>query len=547
MPASKCFVPGCKSGYKTCSTTSCFFQPPRNPVLFKKWQQAIPRADRLLSQKDKVCEHHFSQDLVEKTYKINVGGTITEVERGRAKLDPDAVPRLFPNLPKYLSKEVNMKRKRRASPVSVAPKRVRCEQDIIIKQVGVHELTEDSEEPVSFIKLHQLSSSICPASWTVCASDDCISFCKLGIVNGQGRVIRSVSVSSDLKMEFFYKEHLATVPDVSSVLHISQLTSVFQIVEDLHECPGNAEEWLRMAVSKSRIAVFVGNTWRHTSCTWLTNQKRCQPCSHFRRVLQTAAARQRVNQKKRSRARVQRLRAVHSLRKRVDVFRSLSLHLKKSLTTVSSKKLDDVLTTLPANQQLAVKHCFRQIQAKSARGMRYDHKWILACILLRIKSPKAYEHLREHSFLTLPAKRTLARYIDVIRVETGISEDAIKLVKQRVTSPAERHGLLMFDEVKLREGIKFNTGSMEFEGLVDFSEFQSNKNNRLPADTGLVFMYRPIMGGWVQSVGMYLSKGPTPSSVLSKILLKLLLALESHGLWVGALLFSTIVNCLLYL
>ena len=93
----------------------------------------------------------------------------------------------------------------------------------------------------------------------------------------------------------------------------------------------------------------------------------------------------------------------------------------------------------------------------------------------------------------------------------------------------------MFDEVKLREGIKFNTSSMEFEGLVDFSEFKCFKNDKLPADTGLVFMYRPILGGWVQSVGMYLSKGPTPSSVLSKILLKLIIALESHGLRVNAL------------
>jgi len=52
------------------------------------------------------------------------------------------------------------------------------------------------------------------------------------------------------------------------------------------------------------------------------------------------------------------------------------------------------------------------------------------------------------------------------------------------------------------------------------------------ADTGLVFMYRPIRDGWVQTVGLFLSKGPTPASVLSKLILKLIIALESHGLWV---------------
>jgi hypothetical protein len=164
--------------------------------------------------------------------------------------------------------------------------------------------------------------------------------------------------------------------------------------------------------------------------------------------------------------------------------------------------------------------------------MRYDHRWILACILLRIKSPKAYEHLREHCFLSLPTRRTLGRYIDVVHAETGIAEDVIKLISQRVNSVAERRGVLMFDEVKLREGIRFNSKLMEFVGLVDFSEFHDNKNHNLPADTGLVFMYWPVMGQWVQSVGMLLSRVATPASVLSKILLKLILALESHDLWV---------------
>ena len=77
------------------------------------------------------------------------------------------------------------------------------------------------------------------------------------------------------------------------------------------------------------------------------------------------------------------------------------------------------------------------MKAKSARGMRYDHSWILACMLLRIKSPKAYEHMREHAFLVLPTRRTLCRYIDVLHAETGISEEVIKLISQRVTSESE--------------------------------------------------------------------------------------------------------------
>jgi hypothetical protein len=97
--------------------------------------------------------------------------------------------------------------------------------------------------------------------------------------------------------------------------------------------------------------------------------------------------------------------------------------------------------------------------------------------------------LRDHSFLALPTHQTLGRYIDVVNAETGIAEDVIQLFIQRVNSVAERRGVLIFDEVKLREGIRSNTTLMEFVGLVDFSGFQDMKNQSLPADTGLVFMY----------------------------------------------------------
>jgi len=45
-------------------------------------------------------------------------------------------------------------------------------------------------------------------------------------------------------------------------------------------------------------------------------------------------------------------------------------------------------------------------------------------------------------------------------------------------------------------------------------------------------MYRPLFAGWVQAVAMFLSAGATPASILTKLLLKVILVLESHGLWV---------------
>jgi Transposase protein len=143
-----------------------------------------------------------------------------------------------------------------------------------------------------------------------------------------------------------------------------------------------------------------------------------------------------------------------------------------------------------------------------------------------------YAHLRDHCFLSLPSPSTLTRYIDVVRVETGISTEMIDILSNKVNTANERYGILMFDEIHLREGMRFSSKVLEFDGLVDFGEFTPSAQRKQMADTGLVFMYRPIRDGWVQTVGLFLSKGPTPASVLSKLILKLIIALESHGLWV---------------
>jgi hypothetical protein len=252
------------------------------------------------------------------------------------------------------------------------------------------------------------------------------------------------------------------------------------------------------------------------------------PCRRLRKILQTVAAKAHKC-KTRTVRKVVNLRAHNVLRRRLQSFRLIVSHLKKRLASVNRLEVEQALAGLPDNQLLLVKQCLKQSKVKSPRGMRYDHNWILSCILLRIKSPKAYSHLRDHKFLPLPSRNTLGRYIDAIRAETGISEEILAHLQSKLGDDADRHGVLMFDEIKLRHGIRFNTKSLRFEGLVDLTEFGYNGKEYEAADTGLVFMYRPLMASWVQSVAVYLSKGPTPSSTLTKLLLKIIFALESHG------------------
>lgn len=107
-----CFVPGCTSGYKSNPQKRHYFAPPRDPQLLGRWTRAIPRADKVLTKTCKVCDVHFQEADIVKTYKHVINGETVEIDRGIWALKSDAVPCLFPNLPSYLSSQ----RKKRRSP-----------------------------------------------------------------------------------------------------------------------------------------------------------------------------------------------------------------------------------------------------------------------------------------------------------------------------------------------------------------------------------------------------------------------------------------------
>lgn len=60
----------------------------------------------------KVCDVHFQEADIVKTYKHVINGETVEIDRGIWALKSDVVPCLFPNLPSYLSSQ----RKKRRSP-----------------------------------------------------------------------------------------------------------------------------------------------------------------------------------------------------------------------------------------------------------------------------------------------------------------------------------------------------------------------------------------------------------------------------------------------
>lgn len=66
---------------------------------------------------------------------------------------------------------------------------------------------------------------------------------------------------------------------------------------------------------------------------------------------------------------------------------------------------------LPAKQQPSIRHCFKASKRACRKGMQYAQDWLLDCILMKLKSPCLYDHIRKHEILVLTSKTTLKKYM----------------------------------------------------------------------------------------------------------------------------------------
>ncbi|KAF0706493.1 THAP-type domain-containing protein, partial [Aphis craccivora] len=71
------------------------------------WNKSIPRGDRKLTKKDHVCSLHFDPDSIIKYDEFKLSdGVIEKIQRTTPILKSEAIPTIFPGLPKYLTKSL---------------------------------------------------------------------------------------------------------------------------------------------------------------------------------------------------------------------------------------------------------------------------------------------------------------------------------------------------------------------------------------------------------------------------------------------------------
>lgn len=117
--------------------------------------------------------------------------------------------------------------------------------------------------------------------------------------------------------------------------------------------------------------------------------------------------------------------------------------LRKKCAEAKYGNMKEAIANLKDIEQLAVWACIQASKVKNTRGMRYNRQWVYECVLLRIKSKKAYKHLRKHKILALPSLQTLERCLKRIKSAYGFQENVFLALKFKTTrmNVTETHGM----------------------------------------------------------------------------------------------------------
>lgn len=241
-----CCVPGCASGYRKDASSSDrhFFYAPSDVGLRSAWNKAIPRADKELTTKSRVCDLHFHEQDILKTYVHVIDGKTIEIPRGKWSLAKDAVPKVFPNLPAYLSKPAAKKRKPRRE---------------IMKQTSTETPGQHNDSPCVYLEqpegsqildaqkltIADMKSVELPSGWRMItlvsdnsSEGESVAFFTLKHGTECLQIEKSVVVNSESSATASAYGRAATAYASIPIRAVEDLTSLLKAVHKLHACEG---------------------------------------------------------------------------------------------------------------------------------------------------------------------------------------------------------------------------------------------------------------------------------------------------------------------
>lgn len=135
------------------------------------------------------------------------------------------------------------------------------------------------------------------------------------------------------------------------------------------------------------------------------------------------------------------------------------------------------------------------------------------------RSSSTYTFLKEQGILPLPCVRTIRRYLSLVKTQCGFDKQFFQLLKKKISmlNSIQKHGILVFDEISVRESISVNSQTLTYSGLEDFGG--EIKSSGLKANHCLVFIFQSLSTNFSQPIAVFASKGPVKGISLQIIVL----------------------------
>jgi hypothetical protein len=203
----------------------------------------------------------------------------------------------------------------------------------------------------------------------------------------------------------------------------------------------------------------------------------------------------------------------------------------KDLCHVDSDPLmKEISNSLNAEAVRLLAAIFRNSRHKP-RGRRWNFEEKILALSLLKRSPKCYTLLQ--TLFPLPSGRTLQSLLSAVHFKTGINTHVFDALRHSVQKMSEkdRYCCLLFDEMSIRENVRFN---QKFNCIEGFEDLGSQGRTCNIANHALLFMVRGLHRKWKQPVAYYLSCGSTKAEMLVQFLKEVLDACQHVGLHVVA-------------
>jgi len=87
----------------------------------------------------------------------------------------------------------------------------------------------------------------------------------------------------------------------------------------------------------------------------------------------------------------------------------------------------------------------------------------------------------------LPCFRTVRKYLSQVKSECGFDEKFFQLLKKKISilTNEQKHGMLLFDEIMLRESIHVKSSTLTYSGLENLGkDYPQDQNTSLKANHG---------------------------------------------------------------